>query len=542
MARSSSYREKLYLINDGFLLTEQLDKAIQKLMEANNGVGAIGGSYAPGLPIQLIGALSLVMLGYADEAEFEQKQGALLLPMLCPEEGEVLTEESFEHFPEYSERYVYTSEHKKLWVRIVKRDIQQPGEPKRWLLTVCDHDAIHEHEAALIAAKEEAIRANHAKTVFLTRMSHDIRTPMNGILGMAQIALENLDDKAVTEDALQKITTAGRQLKKLIDEVLDMSQLESGHTTLVNEPFHLRRELEQIGEVMDLLAQERGLRMVSLHFNERHDAVYGSARHLRRIVENIASNSIKYTLPGGTMECWLDETPIDDTHAMYTFTMKDSGIGMSEEFQKQMFVPFTRGENADINTNAGASTGLGLSITKELVNLMGGTIAVESALGKGTTFRISIPLELREEEHIPADPTQRRRTLDGVRLLLVEDNELNREIAEYLLRRCGAQVESAENGRAGAERFLAAPEQFDLILMDVMMPVMDGLTAARYIRASDTPRAKTVPIVAMTANAYSSDVVAARQAGMNAHVAKPIDEEILLETILNCLNGQEGAQ
>ena len=441
-----------------------------------------------------------------------------------------MTAQAFAQLPPVSEQCMNTLDGRQLWTRVVKWDARGADGQKMWLLSLCDIDAVHRHEQLLIEAREEAERANRAKSQFLSRMSHDIRTPMNGILGMVRIAQENLDHPEIVRRALERIAEAGNLLKLLTDEVLDMGQLENGRVTLQHEPLNLREELEKSFGILSALIAEHGLTMEEPQFLETHDQVIGSPVHLQRIVTNLLTNSIKYTPRGGSIFCRLEETPLDDAHSEFHFTLRDTGVGMSEEFQKRMFEPFARERTSSA---AGQGTGLGLAITRDLVELMHGRIEVSSRPGAGTTIIVHVPLELGSAQPAaPGESAPQEADLKGRRVLLAEDNALNREIVEYILRGAGVQVDFAVNGREAVERFeQSAPEQYDLILMDVQMPEMDGLQATRRIRSGGHPRAKTVPIVALTANAFSADVQTVMDAGMSDHIAKPVEAETLLRTV-----------
>lgn len=299
-----------------------------------------------------------------------------------------------------------------------------------------------------------------------------------------------------------------------------MSQLESGRVELLHEPFDLQAELEKVDTVLTTLAAERGVRFPPVRYLQGDSLVRGSLLHICRVLENIVTNAIKYTPAGGSVERWVEESPIDGTHAMYHFTVQDTGVGMSEEFQRHMFEPFTRED-----TSAAHGTGLGLAITHDLVEKMGGTIHVKSAPGAGTRVTVSLPLERIPEPPKPAGSSDvPYQVLGGLRVLLAEDNDLNREIVEFLLRQAGVEVESVYTGRQALETFTASrPGHYDIILMDVMMPELSGLDATRRIRRSAHPQAQTIPIIAVTANAFASDVRAALDAGMNEHIAKPLD-------------------
>ncbi|MCR4956602.1 MAG: transporter substrate-binding domain-containing protein [Lachnospiraceae bacterium] len=384
---------------------------------------------------------------------------------------------------------------------------------------------------AMAEAKAEAERANNAKSDFLARMSHDIRTPMNGILGMAKIAREDIHNEAQVDDALEKIEEAGMQLQLLINDVLDMSKLERGKMELTHEPFDIMELLGRNNSIIVNLAAEKDIQLKDAHYDLKHTVFVGSPGHVNRVAQNIISNAIKYNKPGGSIECWMKEEALDEDHVNIHMVTKDTGIGMSEEFIKTIFEPFSR-ESKVIKTKY-QGTGLGMAITKELVELMGGKIYIKSKVGQGTTVYIDLPMELYHGTYVKEkEKTIKQDALKGYHLLLVEDNELNMEIAEHLLGGLGAEIEKAGNGKEALEVYLSGEEnRFDLILMDVRMPIMNGLEATENIRKSQRKDAATIPIVAMTANAFESDVKECLNAGMNAHIAKPLDFKMAIETI-----------
>lgn len=399
-----------------------------------------------------------------------------------------------------------------------------------------------ESQTLLAKAYEEAKRANIAKTEFLARMSHDIRTPMNGILGMAKVAGKCIDDKEKVLNALAKINDAGRQLEMLINDVLDMSRLESGKTELTREKFDICELVTSGYESISTMAMESDVRTLGVHFDVKHKNVMGSPLHIQRISLNILSNAVKYNKKNGTVELWLNEIPIDINHSMYCFTVKDTGVGMSEEYIKHIFEPFSR-EHTDAGTNY-QGTGLGMAITKELIELMNGIIDVESKLEEGSTFRFQIPFEICENEIEKNEDAQiEGKNIKGVKVLLVEDNELNMEIAKFLLEDAKAEVTTAYNGVEAVKKIKdscnAGSSRFNVVLMDIMMPEMDGLTASRAIREIGTDYTKNIPIIAMTANAFIEDVKKCFEAKMNAHISKPIDIDTMTNTIYRLLNDAE---
>ena len=390
-------------------------------------------------------------------------------------------------------------------------------------------DAIYEQN--LMQKAQEADVANQAKTDFLRRMSHDIRTPINGIRGMVEIADHYPHDQAKQQEFRRKIWNASGYLLELVNEVLEINRLESGQLVLEQKPFNLR---ELAGDVRNLTEKQALVGHISIQrdvFDLKHDWFIGSPLHVKRLMMNIISNAIKYNKDYGTITLSLQEFAIDDTHSRILFICKDTGYGMSEEFQKKMFEPFSQ-EDTGARTHFNG-TGLGLSIVKKMVDAMGGTISCVSQLGKGTTFMVSLPLELDlQAEEREIQKKQEIKDIHGVRVLLTEDNDLNMEIAQFFLENAGAVVEKATNGQEALDIFRNSEiGHFDVILMDVMMPVMDGLTATREIRRLIRSDAGTIPIIAMTANAFQEDRKRVLEAGMNEHLAKPLESEKLIETI-----------
>ena len=391
-----------------------------------------------------------------------------------------------------------------------------------------------ELQKALIEAEE----ANNAKSEFLSRMSHDIRTPMNGILGMTKIARNSIEDKDKVLEALNKIDKAGKQLGMLINDVLDMSKLESGKTELSYEAFDMGELLSGMYELLEEMVREKNLKLIGCHHTNKHTKVIGSPLHLRRVIQNILSNAVKYNKYEGTLETWLDEEVIDANHSLFCFKVQDSGVGMSEDYLQHLFEPFSR-ENRDAGTTY-QGTGLGMAIVKELIELMGGTIEVERELGVGTTSTVKIPFELYFDEiQIGENVDEEKINFNGAHFLVVEDNELNMEIIRFMLEEVGAEVTPVVNGKEAIEAFQNAPlGKFDMILMDIMMPVIDGLEATKMIRSMKRPDAKTIPIIAMTANAFKEDVLRCHKAGMNEHLAKPIDLKLMKEILLKYIKKQ----
>ena len=392
-----------------------------------------------------------------------------------------------------------------------------------------------EYQKTLKAAALKAESANLAKTEFLQRMSHDIRTPINGIRGMVEIGDRCPEDMARQADCRKKIWEASTLLLELVNEVLDMGKLESGEIVLENEPFDLSELMHEITDVLEKQAAERGIVLHREYGRLPHPRLVGSPLHVKRLLMNVLSNAIKYNRDNGHVMLDCFEVSSTGDKVQICFVCADTGIGMSEEFQKRMFEPFTQ-ENAGARSVYGG-TGLGMSITKSLVDKMGGTIGVESKQGVGTTYTITLPFGI--DNTATEEPEQQQTDLTvlrGRQVLLAEDNALNMEIVEFLLNDVGIKVTKAADGQQAVEAFAASPVGgFDAILMDVMMPVRDGHEATRAIRAMDRPDAKSIPIFAMTANAFAEDRLKALQAGMNEHLPKPIDPDTLYRLLVKYL-------
>lgn len=376
---------------------------------------------------------------------------------------------------------------------------------------------------------EEAKSANAAKSAFLSHMSHDIRTPINGIMGMTNIAMKNLEDKEQVEECLKKIDGSSNHLLSLVNDVLDMSRIESGKTTINHEFMDMRLVLENCSSIIGGQLLERDVEFITEFDLIEHPLLLGDELHLRQVLINILGNAVKFTPDGGKIIFQVKEISSDDTQALFRFEITDTGIGMDEKFIEHIWEPFTQEENGGRTNYKG--TGLGMTITKQFVELMGGTISVESRLNEGSRFVVELPAEITDNAPVQ-ETVGEHEDLTGAKVLLVEDNELNVEIARYMLEEEGISVQNAGNGQAAIDIFTASePWTYDVILMDVMMPVMDGLEATRRIRALDRPDAAEIPIIAMTANAYEEDIKKTHEAGMNAHLTKPLNMEIVLGTL-----------
>ena len=382
-------------------------------------------------------------------------------------------------------------------------------------------------------AKLAAESANRAKSTFLFNMSHDIRTPMNAIIGFTDIALKHTDDPERVSESLGKVKSSSEHLLSLINDVLDMSRLESGQVKIEEEPLCIDTEAENLYNILVGTAEAKDISLVSsIAPSLTHHWVYADRLRLMRVLTNIVSNSVKYTNPGGRIDILAEELPCErEGCARIRYTVTDTGIGMSREYLEHVFEPFSRAESA---TRSGViGTGLGMAITRSLVELMGGTIAIQSELGKGTSVAIELEHRIAEpEKAAAAESAEAFGILAGKKILLVEDNELNREIATDILEEEGILVDTAEDGDIAVSKLeSAAPGQYDLILMDIQMPRMNGYEAARAIRALPDPCAARIPIIAMTANAFDEDKQNAFEAGMNGHIAKPIDVPTLLKAL-----------
>ena len=388
------------------------------------------------------------------------------------------------------------------------------------------------YKTELLRAAKKAEAANEAKTEFLQRMSHDIRTPINGICGMINVADHYADNMEKQTECRAKIKEASHLLLELVNEVLDMSKLESDEVVLEEIPFNLNSISEEILGVIEQVAAEQNIRILWEKKEVTHWNLIGSPVHVKRILMNILSNAVKYNKENGYVYISCREIPSKQT-AMPTleFVCRDTGIGMTEAFQKRIFEPFAQ-EHAGSRTKF-AGTGLGMPITKKLVEKMGGTISFESKEGTGTTFVIRIPFQIDADMKDRNETEEKTETsIQGLHVLLTEDNELNMEIAEFVLQNEGTVVTKAWNGQKAVDIFRKSrPGEFDAILMDIMMPVMNGYEAAKMIRSLDREDAKVIPIIAMTANAFTEDKMRAKEAGMDEHIAKPVDGKLLVKVI-----------
>ena len=397
------------------------------------------------------------------------------------------------------------------------------------------NDELRQAQDIAAEALQSAERASKAKTDFLANMSHDIRTPMNAIIGITTLMKNELHQPEKLAEHLDKLENSGQLLLGIINDILDMSRIESGKTTLNVEKMNLPQQISQLDSIIRQQAgQRRQTFTVNTHL--QHENVLADPNRLNRVLMNILSNAVKYTPTGGHIRFEVNELPRNEHYARYRFVVQDDGIGMSEAYQKTLFDPFTREERS--GTNKVQGTGLGMAITKNIVDLMGGSINVESTTGKGTRFEVVLEFPVdAEADTVPEAqvlPEEEEETspLSGMKFLCAEDNAINAEILEMLLEANGASCTICSNGQEIVDAFASVkPGDYDMILMDVQMPVMDGLEATRRIRSGENPLGRIIPILAMTANAFLEDMQKSREAGMDEHLSKPVDIAALEQTV-----------
>lgn len=421
---------------------------------------------------------------------------------------------------------------------------------KRIVLYISDRTKERQNRDVLSQALEIAQVANRAKSAFLRNVSHDIRTPMNAIMGFTALLREEADSPEHVLEYTQKISDASQYLLGLINNVLDMNKIESGSAVLDVAELNLAELVDEVDAIIRLQAEEKeqSFEIAAVSLTNKH--LLGDKLRIKQILTNILSNAVEYTQNGGEIKMWIDELPqIDESYSRICFTISDNGQGMSEEYQKVIFDPFTREQSTAWNQMHG--TGLGMAVTKSLVELMNGSIMVTSKLGEGSTFVVELELRIQDKEDVRRmpDPVQKEAAdsemesvVKGRRVLVVDDIDVNRMVLVKILKTLGAECDTANNGQEAVEKFAASqPGRYDLILMDVQMPCMDGHEATRMIRAGEHPEAKTIPIIAMSANAFVDDVRGALGAGMDAHVAKPIVLTQLESTIQEVLERKRAA-
>ena len=392
-------------------------------------------------------------------------------------------------------------------------------------------------EQSIMELLEKVRWANSAKSEFLSHMSHDLRTPINGILGMLAILEKSQDTPERQKECRKKIRVSTEHLLSLVNDVLQVSKLDSGRPTEVEEPFDIHNILENCIAILSAQAEERGIRLELEDSGLRHNRVIGNPLHLKQILLNVIDNALRYNRPHGAVFVQAEETAFQDRTASCRFVIEDTGIGIGEDFKEHIFEPFTQ-EHQGARTNYNG-VGLGMSIVKKLVDQMNGTVVVDSQVGKGSVVQITLPIHVDQawKERPTEEALRVQDDIAGMQVLLVEDNEINCEIVEFMLRNAGAEVVTANDGKAAVDAFEAsAPGTFDCVLMDLMMPVMSGYEAARVIRGLDRTDAEAVPIIALSANAFEEDIALAKAAGMNAHLAKPVDIRKMFQ-VMNQLRG-----
>ena len=387
-------------------------------------------------------------------------------------------------------------------------------------------------EQAILELLERVRRANSAKSEFLSHMSHDLRTPINGILGMLSIMEQSGEHPQRQLECQKKLRVSAEHLLSLVNDVLQVSKLQSGRPTVVQEPFELHEILENCIMMLSVQAEKSGIRLTLDETQLHHNRLIGNPLQLKQILMNIIDNALKYNRPHGSVSVRVKESDFEGETVNFRFVIEDTGIGIGEDFKEHIFEPFAQ-EHHGARTNYNGA-GLGMSIAKRLADQMEGTIEVDSQPGKGTVVLVTLPIQIDRTQS--AQPAEDERNLPGnvagMRVLLVEDNEINCEIMEFMLKQAGVEVVTANDGKAAVDEFTAsAPETFDCILMDLMMPVMSGYEAARVIRALERTDAETVPIIALSANAFEEDIAMAKAAGMNEHLAKPVDINVMFKAM-----------
>lgn len=422
--------------------------------------------------------------------------------------------------------------HRDMWLKVLVCPFRLGNEVK-CIYAMTDVTQEHKDKEKIEASVIVAEQANAAKSSFFSNMSHDMRTPMNGIVGMTAIAKRSLDDRDRVLDCLNKIDLSSKHLLSLINDVLDMSKIESGKLALVCEPFDLGELLQGLEAILRPQCESKQ-QSLTFSVNICHSKLTGDTLRLNQVFMNLLSNAVKFTPEGGTISFTAIEQECRGESATFQFTVTDTGIGIAPEAQKTIFTPFERSSNTAVHQIEG--TGLGLAITKNLITAMGGQLRLRSSLGCGSDFMVDLELPLQEgealEPSVPEEAVLDETSFAGRRFLLAEDNAINQEIAVELLGAYGAEVETSDNGKQAIQKFAeSAPGYYDAVLMDIQMPVMNGYEAAREIRACGHPQAEHIPIIAMTANVFAEDVIAAKNAGMDAHISKPIDMRLLYQAL-----------
>ena len=484
------------------------------------------------------------MLGYDTPEELMEASGGTIAALAHPDDLEQGIAQALEQYSK-ADHYEITYRMKcknGSWKYIEDRGhkIRKPdGVIEHWNL-ILDQNELVEKTIALESEK----KANQSKSDFLSRMSHDMRTPLNGIIGLMDICMKHPEDRILVDSSRLKARVAADHLLSLINDTLELSKLESEEAKLAKEDFYLPELIHEVETIAQMRADEEciTIRFMDDPYSIPYPNLIGSSLHVKQIFLNLITNSIKYNRKNGSVDCYLKEEKESDERVLVDVTIKDTGIGMSEDFLKNIFQPFVQADQGARSQYKG--TGLGMAIVKELLERMGGTIQIDSVENQGTTIHVVIPFEIAEESAAVQEMSELpKENLSGRRILLVEDNELNREIAAFLLKDEGISVTEAEDGQQALECFLKMPEgYYDAVLMDIMMPVMDGYQATRAIRGSGKKDAEMIPIIAMTANAFAEDKRKTMEAGMDAHLSKPINVPELMDTIRKFCAGKQMCQ
>ena len=484
------------------------------------------------------------MLGYDTPEELMEASGGTIADLAHPDDLEQGIAQALEQYSK-ADHYEITYRMKcknGSWKYIEDRGhkIRKPdGVIEHWNL-ILDKNELVEKTIALESEK----KANQSKSDFLSRMSHDMRTPLNGIIGLMDICMKHPEDRTLVDSSRLKARVAADHLLSLINDTLELSKLESEEAKLAKEDFYLPELIHEVETIAQMRADEEciTIRFMDDPYSIPYPNLIGSSLHVKQIFLNLITNSIKYNRKNGSVDCYLKEEKESEERVLVDVTIKDTGIGMSEDFLKNIFQPFVQADQGARSQYKG--TGLGMAIVKELLERMGGTIQIDSVENQGTTIHVVIPFEIAEEPAVVQEISELpKENLSGCRILLVEDNELNREIAAFLLKDEGISVTEAEDGQQAVECFLKMPEgYYDAVLMDIMMPVMDGYQATRAIRGSGKKDAEMIPIIAMTANAFAEDKRKTMEAGMDAHLSKPINVPELMDTIRKFCAGKQMCQ
>ena len=484
------------------------------------------------------------MLGYDTPEELMEASGGTIAALAHPDDLEQGIAQALEQYSK-ADHYEITYRMKcknGSWKYIEDRGHKirkSDGVIEHWNL-ILDKNELVEKTVALESEK----KANQSKSDFLSRMSHDMRTPLNGIIGLMDICMKHPEDRTLVDSSRLKARVAADHLLSLINDTLELSKLESEEAKLAKEDFYLPELIHEVETIAQMRADEEciTIRFMDDPYSIPYPNLIGSSLHVKQIFLNLITNSIKYNRKNGSVDCYLKEEKESDERVLVDVTIKDTGIGMSEDFLKNIFQPFVQADQGARSQYKG--TGLGMAIVKELLERMGGTIQIDSVENQGTTIHVVIPFEIAEEPAAVQEMSELpKENLSGRRILLVEDNELNREIAAFLLKDEGISVTEAEDGQQAVECFLKMPEgYYDAVLMDIMMPVMDGYQATRAIRGSGKKDAEMIPIIAMTANAFAEDKRKTMEAGMDAHLSKPINVPELMDTIRKFCAGKQMCQ